>query len=77
MDTPLFYVNAVEVHGSLNGVVNLLFSTAKFSPGESNDVKVTKYLAVDLRFDLFCAQQVHDALGKILAEQTKPATKPN
>jgi hypothetical protein len=70
--TPTIFVNSLEVHGTLNGVVNMLFSTAQFLPsGEKVDVHKTYVL--DLRFDLFCAQAVHDALTKMLAENTKPA----
>ena len=76
MDAPLIFVNSLEVHGTLNGVVNMLLSTARFSP-EGDKVTAKSEYAVDLRFDLFLAQQIHEALGKILAEQTKPASKPN
>ena len=72
-ETPVLFVNTLEVHGTLNGVVNLLFSTANFIPGEGAKVDVQKSIVLDLRFDLFCAQAVHDALTKILADNTKPA----
>lgn len=64
------FVNALEVNGHVNGVVNLLFSVATFTP-IGDKVDVGKELVLDLRFDLFCAQAVHDALAKILAENTK------
>lgn len=76
MDAPLIFVNSLEVHGTLNGVVNMLLSTARFLP-DGEKVTAKSEHAVDLRFDLFLAQQIHDALGKILAEQTKPTAKPN
>lgn len=70
-ETPVVFVNTLEVHGTLNGVVNLLFSTARFVPAEGDKVVVQKSDTIDLRLDLFCAQAVHDALGKILADNTK------
>ncbi len=71
-DAPLILVNAIELSGHNNGVVNMLFSRAVFIP-LSDKVEAEKVYPLDLRFDLFCAQQMHDALSKILAEQTKPA----
>ena len=71
-ELPTIFVNSLEVHGTLNGVVNLLFSTAKFIP-QGDKVEVQKTYALDLRLDLFCAQALHDALTKILADNTKPA----
>jgi len=70
-DLPVTFVNTLEVQGSANGNVNLLFSVAKFMP-DGDKVVVEKDFVLDLRFDLFCAQAVHDALTKILAENTKP-----
>jgi hypothetical protein len=70
-EIPVVFVNTLEVQGTLNGVVNLLFATAKFIP-DGAEVAVQKSHTLDLRFDLFCAQSVHDALTKILADNTKP-----
>ena len=70
-DAPLTLVNAIEVSGHANGIVNILFSRAVFIP---NIEKVTaeKVYPLDLRFDLFCAQQLRDALDQILKEQVTP-----
>lgn len=68
--TPTF-VNSVSVQGSVNGVCNLLLNVACFIPDGNGGVTVEVKPAVDIRFDLFCAQQIYDAIGKILAEQTK------
>lgn len=67
--TPTF-VNSVSVQGSLNGVCNILLSVACFLP-DGEQVKVEAKPVVDLRFDLYCAQQIRDALDRILSEQTK------
>lgn len=70
---PLIFFNSVDVHGSLNGVCNLLLTAAQFVPQPDNTVTVEKQYVADLRFDLFAAKQIHDAIGKILDDQTKPA----
>lgn len=71
IEAPVVFVNELEVHGTLNGNVNMLFSTAKFLPVDGK-VEVQKIYAVDLRFDLYVAQAIHAALTKILEENTKP-----
>jgi len=73
ISAPLIFANSVEVHGSLNGICNLLLAAAQFVPKDDGTVNVEKQYVADLRFDLFMAQQMHDALGKILADQVKPA----
>lgn len=71
------FVSGVSVHGFLNGVVNLSLSTTRFvvapaDPAE-DEMKVVAQneVAVDLRFDLYCAQQIRDALDKIIEDHTK------
>jgi len=74
-DTAPIFVNTLTVHGFLNGNVNLAFSQARWFPQAAHDgeVRVALYepIVVDLRMDLRCAQQIYDALGKILEENTK------
>jgi hypothetical protein len=72
-DCPLIFVNSVEVQGSLNGVCNVLLAQARFVPEGEGKVGVEKSFVADLRFDLFVAQNLRDALDKILADQVKPA----
>lgn len=72
---PITFVNTLAVSGHNNGVVNLAFSTASFVPkqeGEQTIVAIDEHISSNLRMDLFCAQQLHDSLAKILATQTKP-----
>jgi len=38
-------------------------------------VSAQEVITAILRMDLYCAQQVYEALGKIIAEQTSPAKK--
>lgn len=63
--TPATFVNQVVNSGHLNGVVNLTFATALFTPNEAGidpDLMITSRL----RMDLACAQQLWMCLGKIL-----------
>ncbi len=72
------FVNNVAVSGFLNGVCNLSLSQSVFVPaGDGTKVSMENYTAVDLRFDLYCAQQIRDALDQIIAANTKPATGVN
>lgn len=75
------YVTSLAVSGFLNGIVNLGFSTAQFLPIPHHDsatgetevkVQAAEVMTANLRFDLMVAQQVHDALGKMLDQHVKP-----
>jgi hypothetical protein len=75
---PVTFVTGLAVRGFNNGNINLALSVAQFLPEEiDGKVQVTaqEVIVANLRMDLFCAQQVHEALGKILEDQTKPAKK--
>lgn len=74
------FVNTMTVSGFLNGNVNLSFTAARFSAEAQNGevvVNPDEYPALYLRMDLACAQQVHDALGQIIAQNTKSAGPAN
>ena len=75
------YVTSLAVSGFLNGVCNLGFSTAQFLPVPNHDpasgetefkVQAAEVMTANLRFDLLVAQQVHEALGKLIEANTKP-----
>jgi len=70
------FVNTLTIHGFLNGNLNLAFGQARWFPQQQVDgdvkVAVVEPIVVDLRMDLRCAQQLHDALSRIIAENTKP-----
>lgn len=74
------FVSQVAGVGFLNGVLNVTLATARFTPIGS---EVTPDIIVSsrLRFDLFCAQELHNLLGKIIEQNTKgpaqPVGKPN
>ncbi len=72
-EVPVVFVNQVVGSGALNGVANLTFSTARFTP---RDGKVSPDLVITsrLRMDLFCVQQLHDELARILAQNVKPSS---
>jgi hypothetical protein len=79
-DIPVF-VNSVAVSGFSNGICNFAFSTARFIPAvdangkPDGKVDLAEIITANLRMDLFCAQQLHDSLASILAQQTKPVAK--
>jgi hypothetical protein len=75
-DVSVIFTTSLAVRGFSNGIINLALNQAQFLPEEiDGKVQVTaqEVIVANLRMDLFCAQQVYEALGKILADQTKPA----
>ena len=75
---PVIFVNNLSVRGFQNGVLNLAFGTCQYLPETiDGEVKVTTQdiITANLRMDLWCAQQVYNAIGAILEQQTKPAAK--
>jgi hypothetical protein len=66
------FVNSVAQAGFLNGIYNVAFSTAEFVPGEKGP-EAREFISANLRMDLLCAQQLYESLGKVIADQTKPA----
>jgi hypothetical protein len=72
---PVIFVNTVAVSGFNNGICNFAFSTAQFLPKDGK-VDISETITANLRMDLLCAQQLHDSLAKIIAQQTsKPDAK--
>jgi hypothetical protein len=69
---PVTFVNHVIAAGHLNGVVNVTFSVALFSPNEQGTVDADMKVASRLRMDMGCAHQLHEQLGRIL-DQAKYA----
>lgn len=76
-DAPeVIFVNSLAVCGFLNGVLNLGFTTAQFLPRQTSDgavVDAAETMTANLRMDLVCAQQMHEHLGRIIEQNTKPA----
>jgi hypothetical protein len=73
-EVPVVFVNSVAVSGFSNGVCNFAFTTAGFLPADGK-VVVSETVTANIRMDLYCAQQLHDSLASILAQQTAPAKK--
>lgn len=75
---PTVFVNQMVGSGYLNGVVNLTLATAQFTPNHAGSVDPDMVITSRLRMDLFCAQQLYEALGKIIAQQVQDSgDKPN
>jgi hypothetical protein len=70
--TEVTFVNSVAVSGFLNGICNFCFTTAQYLPDDGK-VVLAEVVTANLRMDLHCAQQLHDSLASILAQQTNPA----
>lgn len=68
---PVVFVNQVIGSGQVNGIVNISFATALFSVGADGKIDPDLVITSRLRLDLFCVQQLHDTLGKILAQNVK------
>ena len=67
---PITFVNQVVGSGHLNGVVNLTFAAALFTPnGDSVDPDLV--ITSRLRMDRFCAEQLYVTLGAIIQKYTK------
>lgn len=76
-EVPVIIVNSVAVSGFNNGILNFAFNTAQFLPEWENGkltgkVDVAEVITANLRMDLYCAQQLHDSLTRIINQQTKP-----
>lgn len=80
-DAPeVIFVNSLAVSGFLNGILNLGFTTAHFLPRQTEQgavVDAAEVMTANLRMDLVCAQQVHEVLGRLIEQNTKPAAKAN
>lgn len=76
---PVTFVNELSHCGFLNGVVNLTFGVARFTPWTTDEpgqvaVKADVIVAAQLRMDLFAVQVLRDELTRILdAQHVKPA----
>ncbi len=76
-DVPVTFVNSIVQAGFSNGIYNVAFSTARYTPVANSDGKLVaaanEFVSANLRMDLFCAQQLHASLAKIIEQQTKAA----
>ena len=76
--TPTTFVNQVVGSGFVNGVINVTFATANFSPRTTEGpIDPDLVITSRLRMDLFCAQQLYETLGKQLAAAMTTTGAPN
>ena len=75
-ETPVIFVNSVVGSGSLNGVVNITFATARFTPSASSTIDPDLVVSARLRMDFHCVRELHATLGRML-EQANGTTKAN
>lgn len=75
---PVTFVSDIAAIGFFNGVTNLTFVVAQFSP-PSTAGKIDMDLVVSsrLRMDLYCVQRLYEQLGKILADHGTLKGQPN
>jgi altronate dehydratase len=66
------FVNEVGNVGFLNGILNVTFTAARFTP-DGTQIAPDIVVASRLRMDLQCAQQLHTMIGSIIeANTTQP-----
>lgn len=73
ISVPVTFVNQLANSGFLNGVVNLSFVVARFTPAEDGEIDPDLVVVSNLRMDLYCAQQLRDRLTQIIEVNTKPS----
>lgn len=67
-NVPVEFVSLLVAAGQANGVVNLNFATARFTPRDNGMVEPDFVMSSRLRMDLACAVQIHTELGKIIGQ---------
>ncbi len=72
-DVPITFVNEIGNMGFLNGVLNVTFTAARFTP-DGTQIAPDIIVASRLRMDLKCAQQLHEMVGQIIEANTKPSS---
>lgn len=70
---PIVFVNQVVGAGHLNGVINITFAAALFTPTK-NGIEPDLVITSRLRMDMFCAEQLYAQLGQIIAKNSKNET---
>jgi hypothetical protein len=70
------FANDIAGIGFLNGVVNVTFTQARWTPESLNATQfpIDSIVVGRVRFDLNVAQNLHHLLGQIIEQNTKPNT---
>jgi hypothetical protein len=75
-NVPVTFVSELVGRGHLNGVVNLTFATARFTPdtlGPDGKIKADLVVTSRLRMDMYCVQALYLALGDIIQKNVVTA----
>ncbi len=67
-NVPVTFVNQVVAAGHLNGIVNVTFGVARFSPTNDGSIDTDMIVASRLRMDMACAMQMRDQLDRIIGQ---------
>ena len=72
---PVVFVSDIAAAGMLNGVINVTFVTANFTPVGTGTQDMTTDLVISsrLRMDMYCATRLHDQLARIIEDANRPA----
>ncbi len=69
LNVPVVFVNQVLGQGHVNGVVNITFGTARFTPSGIGEIDIDMVVGSRLRMDMACARQLRDNLSALLDKQ--------
>ena len=76
-EIPITFVNEVVGRGHLNGVINLTFATARFTP-TAGEIAPDLVITARLRMDMACLRQTYMVLGELISmNEPDDRSKPN
>lgn len=67
------FVNSVVASGHFNGVANLTFAVAQFTPQGDGSIDTDLVINLRLRMDMLCVQQLRDTCESILQQNLAPS----
>ena len=74
---PVVFVNELVGRGHLNGVVNLTFATARFTP-IAGEIAPDLVITARLRMDMACLRRTYMVLGELISmNEPDDRSKPN
>ena len=74
---PVVFVNELVGRGHLNGVINLTFATARFTP-TAGEIAPDLVITARLRMDMACLRQTYMVLGELISmNEPDDRSKPN
>ena len=66
---PVTFVSQLIGLGNLNGVFNLTFGTARFTPNVTGAVDPDVVVSARLRMDSACLDTLYESIGKLIQQQ--------